>query len=98
MDTNMEDVGRVPADLAPLPPAEPTTIPTLDGWIENLMNCKQLAEGDVQRLCAKVGVNSLLFAPCSYRIPGAELFYAPKTQMPASRIPPTIWILCLVVA
>lgn len=54
MDTNMEDVGRVPTDLAPAPPTEPTTIPTLDGWIESLMSCKQLAESDVQRLCEKV--------------------------------------------
>ncbi|KAH8165325.1 hypothetical protein CIB48_g2937 [Xylaria polymorpha] len=53
MDTNMEDVGRVPAELAPIPASEPTTIPTLDGWIESLMSCKQLAEADVQRLCEK---------------------------------------------
>lgn len=50
----MEDVGRIPADLPAAPPLEPTTIPTLDGWIEGLMNCKQLAETDVQRLCEKV--------------------------------------------
>lgn len=50
----MEDVGRVPTDLAPAPLTEPTTIPTLDGWIESLMTCKQLAEADVQRLCEKV--------------------------------------------
>lgn len=54
MDTNMEDVGRVPADLSPLQNLEPTTIPTLDGWIDSLMNCKQLAETDVQRLCERV--------------------------------------------
>ncbi len=54
MDTNMEDVGRVPPELATQPPLEPATIPTLDGWIESLMNCKQLAESDVQRLCEKV--------------------------------------------
>jgi hypothetical protein len=53
MDTNMEDVGRPPADVSPVP-LEPTTIPTLDGWIESLMTCKQLAESDVQRLCEKV--------------------------------------------
>ncbi|KAI0387785.1 serine/threonine-protein phosphatase pp2a catalytic subunit [Hypomontagnella monticulosa] len=51
--SNDPDVGRVPTDLAPMPASEPTTIPTLDGWIENLMNCKQLAEADVQRLCEK---------------------------------------------
>lgn len=52
----MEDVGRVPAaDVSPVQAnLEPTTIPTLDGWIESLMNCKQLAESDVQRLCDKV--------------------------------------------
>lgn len=51
MDTNMED-----AQLAPpsMPASEPATIPTLDGWIESLMSCKQLAEADVQRLCEKV--------------------------------------------
>jgi serine/threonine-protein phosphatase 2A catalytic subunit len=54
MDTNMEDVGRIPADVSSLPTLEPATIPTLDGWIESLMNCKQLAEVDVQRLCEKV--------------------------------------------
>lgn len=53
MDTNMEDVGRAPADLSPVQ-TEPASIPTLDGWIESLMNCKQLAESDVQRLCDKV--------------------------------------------
>jgi hypothetical protein len=54
MDTNMEDVGRVSTELAGPSNLEPTTIPTLDGWIESLMNCKQLAEADVQRLCEKV--------------------------------------------
>lgn len=54
MDTNMEDVGRVPEGLSSAPALEPTTIPTLDGWIESLMSCKQLAESDVQRLCEKV--------------------------------------------
>lgn len=34
--------------------SEPDTIPTLDGWIENLVNCKQLAENEVRRLCDKV--------------------------------------------
>lgn len=53
MDTNMEDVGRVPAELTSSN-NEPATIPTLDGWIESLMQCKQLAEVDVQRLCEKV--------------------------------------------
>ena len=30
------------------------SIPTLDGWIESLMNCKQLSEADVSRLCDRV--------------------------------------------
>ena len=38
------------------PASEPATIPTLDGWIESLMNCKQLAESDVSRLCDKVSL------------------------------------------
>jgi serine/threonine-protein phosphatase 2A catalytic subunit len=54
MDTNMEDVGRAPVEASPVLNFEPTTIPTLDGWIESLMSCKQLAEADVQRLCDKV--------------------------------------------
>lgn len=55
MDTNMEDVGKLPepSQLSSLK-SEPTTIPTLDGWIESLMSCKQLKEEDVQRLCDKV--------------------------------------------
>ncbi|KAK3938786.1 hypothetical protein QBC46DRAFT_365238 [Diplogelasinospora grovesii] len=54
MDTNMEDVGRAPpAEQLASTTLEPATIPTLDGWIESLMNCKQLAEVDVQRLCEK---------------------------------------------
>lgn len=50
----MEDVGRAPEPSQLSPVEEPTTIPTLDGWIESLMKCKQLAEVDVQRLCNKV--------------------------------------------
>lgn len=55
MDATMEDVGRVvePTRLSPV--VEATSISTLDGWIESLMTCKQLAEVDVQRLCEKVG-------------------------------------------
>jgi hypothetical protein len=69
MDTNMEDVGRVPTDV-PLQTLEPTTVPTIDGWIEGLMSCKQLAEVDVQRLCEKVSTTSIKFGalippPCS---------------------------------
>lgn len=54
MDTDMEDVGRVPEPSRLSPATEPASIPTLDGWIESLMTCKQLAEVDVQRLCEKV--------------------------------------------
>jgi hypothetical protein len=54
MDTDMEDVGRVPEPSRLSPATEPASIPTLDGWIESLMTCKQLAETDVQRLCEKV--------------------------------------------
>jgi hypothetical protein len=43
-----------PTHLSSIPSTEPATIPTLDGWIETLMTCKQLAESDVQRLCEKV--------------------------------------------
>ncbi|KAL8761565.1 MAG: hypothetical protein Q9184_002330 [Pyrenodesmia sp. 2 TL-2023] len=54
MDTKMDiDVGKVPEPPKLSPTTEPATIPTLDGWIESLMNCKQLAETDVQRLCDK---------------------------------------------
>lgn len=51
----MEDVGRVPADVAPVQ-TEPATRSTLEQWIENLMNCKQLSEADVQRLCDMVSL------------------------------------------
>ena len=54
MDTNMEDVKMPEQHLIPQPPLEPTTIPILDTWIAGLLNCKQLAENDVQRLCEKV--------------------------------------------
>jgi serine/threonine-protein phosphatase 2A catalytic subunit len=55
MDTNMEDVKMPePMQMSSAPATEPATISTLDGWIESLMSCKQLAESDVQRLCEKV--------------------------------------------
>ena len=60
MDTAMEDVGRVPAEMSEVANLEPTTTPTLDGWIEGLMNCKQLSETDVQRLCEKVSLSHVL--------------------------------------
>jgi hypothetical protein len=52
----MEDVARAPNDAPPASPAEPPSIPILDSWIDGLMNCKQLSEADVQRLCEKVRV------------------------------------------
>jgi hypothetical protein len=67
MDTNMEDVKMPePMQLSSAPASEPATIPTLDGWIESLMSCKQLAESDVQRLCEKVCDHRPL-AHCPYR-------------------------------
>ena len=55
MDTKMEDVGKLPEAHPPLSPLqEPSSIPTLDGWIESLMSCKPLDENDVQRLCDRV--------------------------------------------
>ena len=55
MDTKMDvDVGKTPEPHQLSPITESATIPTLDGWIESLMNCKQLAENDVRRLCDRV--------------------------------------------
>lgn len=48
------DVGKVPEPHQLPPASEPASISTLDGWIESLMSCKQLAENDVQRLCDRV--------------------------------------------
>lgn len=57
MENNMEiDTVRSPEPHRLSPTTDPGSIPTLDGWIENLMNCKQLAENDVQRLCDRVCV------------------------------------------
>ena len=50
----MDATGKGPEPHRLSPATEPASIPTLDGWIEGLMNCKQLAEGDVQRLCDRV--------------------------------------------
>jgi len=54
MDINMEDVKMPEAHQVPQSPLEPTTIPVLDTWIGGLLDCKQLSEKDVQRLCEKV--------------------------------------------
>ncbi len=51
----MEDVGKGPESHESVPITEAPSLHTLDGWIESLMTCKQLSEGDVQRLCDKVG-------------------------------------------
>lgn len=57
MDTKMDvDLGKIPDPPKLSPTTEPASIPTLDGWIESLMNCKQLAENDVQRLCDRVRI------------------------------------------
>jgi hypothetical protein len=64
MDTKMEDVGKIPEAHRLSPTSEPASIPTLDGWIENLVECKQLAENDVQRLCERVGIPNLLGNHC----------------------------------
>ena len=50
----MEDVGKMPEPQSLSTSSDPPAIPTLDGWIESLMACKQLSEADVQRLCEKV--------------------------------------------
>lgn len=50
----MDPTGKGPEPNRLSPVSEPASIPTLDGWIESLMNCKQLAESDVQRLCDRV--------------------------------------------
>lgn len=56
MDSKMDiDVERSPVPESLSPFTETNTIPTLDGWIEGLMGCKQLSEDDVQKLCDKVG-------------------------------------------
>lgn len=56
MDNNMEiDTARSPEPHHLSPITDSGSIPTLDGWIESLMTCKQLSEDDVRRLCDRVG-------------------------------------------
>jgi len=63
MDTNMEDVGKMPEPhQLSTTTLEPLSIPTLDGWVESLMDCKQLAEQDVQRLCDRVCIRFFLMS------------------------------------
>ena len=57
----MEDVDRAPEPSKLSPISDPASIPTLDGWIESLMNCKQLAENDVQRLCDRVSFELTMY-------------------------------------
>jgi hypothetical protein len=33
----------------------PADVASLDGWIQSLMQCKQLGENDIKKLCEKVG-------------------------------------------
>ena len=105
----MEDVGRVPAELTSSN-TEPATIPTLDGWIESLMQCKQLAETDVQRLCEKVrlGFESSFTPPLRARhgvaVPSPLLPARPPLRRPTApgclprsgslRPPPRFFDLC----
>lgn len=59
------DMGKTPEPHRLSVFTDPGAIPTLDGWIENLMNCKQLAENDVSRLCDRVGsIRSCLLCRC----------------------------------
>ena len=58
VDSKMDiDVGKAPEPHRLSPSTDPSSIPTLDGWIENLINCKQLAENDVSRLCDRVDLH-----------------------------------------
>lgn len=67
MENNMEiDTARSPEPHNLSPISDPGSIPTLDGWIESLMSCKQLAENDVQRLCDRVSLlTTRPFSICS---------------------------------
>ena len=40
--------------------SEKTGLKELDGWIEELMDCKQLAESNVKTLCEKVSFKIFL--------------------------------------
>ena len=63
MDSKMDvDIGKTPEAHQLSPAAEAASIPTLDGWIESLMTCKQLSEQDVTRLCDRVWFISWLLS------------------------------------
>ena len=78
MDSKMDvDMGVKPESHHLNPLTEPASIPTLDGWIESLMNCKQLAESDVQKLCDRVcvlcwlcGLREAVFVGCDSGLTG----------------------------
>lgn len=59
MDTKMDvDVSKPSEPHRLSLTTDSGSIPTLDGWIESLMNCKQLSEADVSRLCDRVSKTS----------------------------------------
>lgn len=71
MDSKMDvDVGKPAQPHGLSPVSDPQSIPTLDGWIESLMNCKQLAESDVLRLCDRVCLTWILVYYYTYKIAG----------------------------
>ena len=44
-----------------LEPSDKAGLKELDGWIEQLMECKQLAESNVKTLCEKVSQKIIVF-------------------------------------
>ena len=44
-----------------LEPSDKAGLKELDGWIEQLMECKQLAESNVKTLCEKVSQKIMFF-------------------------------------
>ena len=45
--------------------SEKSSMKELDGWIEELMDCKQLAESNIKILCEKVSIKkSNIFCRC----------------------------------
>ena len=41
--------------------SEKSSMKELDGWIEELMDCKQLAESNIKILCEKVSIENLTY-------------------------------------
>ena len=64
-----------------LEPSDKTALKELDGWIEQLMECKQLAESNVKTLCEKVShkiinISDPLFQPfLKQQFLGRVIFY-----------------------